>query len=63
MTRPIRRAVVAGGSGFLGSHLCTALRVSVVVPAARDRLAGARRLPPGVAAPPLPPADLEEILT
>ncbi|WP_052466071.1 NAD-dependent epimerase/dehydratase family protein [Mobilicoccus massiliensis] len=26
MTRPIRRAVVAGGSGFLGSHLCTALR-------------------------------------
>jgi dTDP-glucose 4,6-dehydratase len=25
-TRPIRRAVVTGGTGFLGSHLCTELR-------------------------------------
>ncbi|WP_245851835.1 glycosyltransferase family 9 protein [Mobilicoccus massiliensis] len=40
-----------------------AIPVSVVVTAARERLAGARRLPPGVAAPSLPPADLEEILT
>ena len=26
MTRTITRAVVTGGAGFLGSHLCTELR-------------------------------------